>query len=390
MKKMDRREFLLTSTSALLYAGSGRLSRADSGSDNPPPAVLPREAEAVRGRHSLKEHARKRGLLTGAAVVVKALQSDPALQRLIAEQYEILVPENELKWVALRPSQDRFDFTSSDALFAFAETRHLQVRGHTLVWHNSVPDWLKNASSKLDVRQLFVEHIRTVVGRYRGRVHSWDVVNEAISPEDAQPGNLRKSFWSESIGPDYIDLAFRTAREADPHVRLGYNDYSVEYDSPDQAVRRDSILALVRGLRERKVPIDAVGIQAHIRAGATSPIGKGLASYIESLRQMGLEVFVTEMDVNEDDLPFDDVAQRDAAVARTYREFLDVALANPAVKAVLTWGISDRRTWLNESQSHQRKHPNRQQRALPFDRDYRPKDAFFAIRDSFDASHAST
>lgn len=354
----------------------------------PPPATLPPEAEAVRGPLSLQAHAQAHGLLAGAAVVVHELERDPAMQQLLAEQYGIVVPENELKWVALRPAKDRFDFTQSDAFFDFARARRLQARGHTMVWHNSVPDWLKNGASQLDVRQLLIEHIHTVIGRYRGRAHSWDIVNEAILPADGLEGNLRKSFWYDHIGPDYIEIAFRAAREADPHLRLSYNDYAIEHDNPEDTVRRNSVLVLLQRLQKHNVPIDAVGIQGHIKAGPQPPIGKGLADFIESARRMGLEVYITEMDVNEDDLPFDDVKQRDAAVARTYHDFLHVALPNPAVKAVLTWGVSDRRTWLNEGPSHQRKHPNRPQRALPFDREYRPKDAFFAIRDSFDERKA--
>ncbi|MGA3161949.1 MAG: endo-1,4-beta-xylanase [Terracidiphilus sp.] len=382
---MKRREFLRTSAAALLVAGSGLQAKADADREATPPATLPPEAAAVRGRYSLQAHARKHGVLTGAAVVVHALQNDPALQRLITEQYGILVPEGELKWRALRPSQNQFDFTQSDALFSFAKDHHMQVRGHTLVWHNSVPDWLKNNSSQTDVRQLLIDHIHTVVGRYRGRVHSWDVVNEAILPDDAQQDGLRRSFWFERIGADYIELAFRAAREADPHVRLTYNDYGVEYDHQEETTRRAAILALLHRLQKRNVPIDAVGIQSHIKAGSPSSIGKGLAGFIESARQMGMEVYLTELDVNEDDLLFDDVAQRDHAIASTYRDFLHVALDNPAVKAMLTWGVSDRRTWLNDGPTHHRKQPSRPQRSLPFDRDYRPKEAFFAIRDSFDA-----
>jgi endo-1,4-beta-xylanase len=352
---------------------------------DPPPAVLPSEAEAVRGRHSLQAHAQKHGLIAGAAVVVQDLLLDPALQKLVTAQYGILVSERELKWRALRPSKDEFDFTQSDALFAFANSRRMKVRGHTMVWHNSVPDWLSNGAGQLDVSQLLIDHIRTVAGRYRGRVHSWDVVNEAIMPADGQKDNLRNSFWLQHIGPDYIELAFRAAREADPIARLTYNDYAVEYDNPEESGRRESILALLRRMQQHNVPLDAVGIQAHIKAGARDSIGKGLSQYIESLRQMGLEVYITELDVNEDDLPFNDVARRDHIIARTYSEFLAVALANPAVKLMLTWGVSDRRTWLNEVPTHHRKQPSRPQRSLPFDRNYRPKEAFFAIRDAVDA-----
>jgi len=350
----------------------------------PPPATLPAETEALRGANSLKEHARRDGLVAGAAVVVHNLETDPALQQLVAEQYAILVPEGELKWRALRPTPTTFDFALSDALFTFARQHAMQVRGHTLVWHNSVPDWLHSGAAQYDVRKLLVEHIHTVVGRYRGRVQSWDVVNEAILPADGQPNALRKSFWYDAIGPDYIELAYRTAREADPRVKLVYNDYGVEYDSNEDSQRRASILALIERMRQEKIPLDAVGIQSHIKAGSPYSIGRGLADYIQAIRAMGLEVYLTELDVNEDDLAYDDPARRDQAVADTYRQFLHVALANPAVKQMLTWGVSDRRTWLNDGPTHHRKQANRPQRSLPFDAQYRPTPAYFAIRDCFD------
>lgn len=351
----------------------------------PPPAQLPPQAPQQRGRNSLRAHAQHHGLIAGAAVVVKGLESDPALQQLVAEQYGILVPESELKWVALRPDEQTFDFAPADALFAFAAKHHMRMRGHTLVWHNSVPDWLRENADHLNVRQLLVQHIETVMRRYRGRVQSWDVVNEAILPADEQPGDLRKSFWYQAVGPDYIELAYRAARKADPHAKLCYNDYGVEYDSDEDTARRATILALLRRLRERGVPLDAVGIQSHIKAGSPYTIGKGLTDYMEAIRSLGLEIYLTEMDVNEDDLPYSDMQHRDQTVAETYRQFLDVALANPAVKLMLTWGVSDRRTWLNDGPTHHRKRPDRPQRSLPFDPQYRPTPAFFAIRNSFDA-----
>jgi endo-1,4-beta-xylanase len=295
------------------------------------------------------------------------------------------VPHVELKWVALRPARNHFNFDAGDALVAFGERNHIKVRGHTLCWHESVPEWIKQPDNAKDARSLFVEHIQTVCRHFAGRMHSWDVVNEAILPKDGRPDGLRKSFWFEQVGPDYIDLAFRTARAADPHALLTYNDYGVEYDSEEDATRRKLILDLLRGMKERGVPIDAVGIQSHIKAAQPYAIGKGLTEYMESIRQMGLQIYLTELDVNEDDIKPDDVAARDAEIAKTYRQFLDVALANPAVKLVLTWDISDRFTWLNNGPTHHRKQPNRPQRALPFDSDYRPKEAFFAMRDAYDA-----
>jgi endo-1,4-beta-xylanase len=353
----------------------------------PPPTALPKEAHAVRGKNSLKAHASQHGILSGSAVVVRSL-SDPVLAELVVDQCAIIVPENELKWRGLRPSKDGYDFTQADAFFAFAAKHGMKTRGHTLAWHNSVPDWLSAMPESADVRAIFVHHVRTVMSRYKGRVHSWDVVNEAILPKDGIPGGLRNSFWYQRVGPDYIDLAYRTAREADPHAKLTYNDYGVEYDNLDHEERRRSILSLLREMQARKVPLDAVGIQGHIKAASPFTIGKGLADYIEVIRSMGLEVYLTEVDVNEDDIISDDVSQRDRFVAQTYQDLLEVTVRNSAVRLVLTWGITDRRTWLNDGPTHHRKQPNRPQRALPFDPEYRPTPAFFAMRKSFSTHRA--
>ena len=350
----------------------------------PLPTKLPPEAEAVKGKNSLQAHASKFKILAGAAVPVRALQADPVFQELVADQYGILVPENELKMVALRPSLDKFDFTASDALLAFTKQHGMKLRGHTLVWHGSVPQWVRQQSSTLDLRKVMVEHIQTVMGHYKGQIQAWDVVNEAILPSDGDPNGMRKTVWFNAMGPEYIDLAFRTAREADPNAKLSYNDYGVEYDKEDQAEKRRLILAMVRKMKAANVPIDAIGVQAHIRVGFNQSMGTGLKEYIEAIRQMGLDVYVTELDVNEDDVTYDDVEKRDAAVADTYRQFLTLMLSNPATKAVLTWGVTDRRTWLNGFNGHSQKFPNRPQRCLPFDAAYKPKPAFFAIRDSFD------
>lgn len=200
----------------------------------------------------------KHGLIAGAAVPVRPLMNDPELQELVADQYGMLVPENELKPVALRPTPTTFEFSVSDQLFDFAEKHHIQMRGHTLVWHGSVPAWVRDNTGQLDLHDVMVEHIRTVVGRYKGRICSWDVVNEAILPSDKEPNGFRKTVWYSAVGPEYIDLAFRTAREADPHSKLVYNVYSVEYDNDEQAEKRRDIPAMIPHMKDNKVPIDAV------------------------------------------------------------------------------------------------------------------------------------
>ncbi|MGA8780263.1 MAG: endo-1,4-beta-xylanase [Terracidiphilus sp.] len=377
-----RREFIAESAKAgaLLAAGAAGASLfADE-----VPLKMPASFRDVSGKRSLKAHAHRHGLVYGSAVIIRNVQNDADFAELIAEQCGIVVPSNELKWVALRPAPDKYDFARPDFLLAFAKNHNMLMRGHTLCWHQSVPEWIRQPENSANTRQFFVDHITTVCRHFAGQLQSWDVVNEAILPSYGQPGGMRKSFWYEQIGPDYIELAFRTARAADPHAKLTYNDYGVEFENNGDAERRRLILEMLQDLKKRDVPIDAVGIQSHVKAADPSGFGKGFTDYMESIRQMGLEIYLTELDVNEDDIQTNDQAQRDKIIAQTYRDYLRVALANRAVKLVLTWDISDRFTWLNEGQTHRRKQPNRPQRSLPFDSNYRPKEAFFAIRDSFD------
>ena len=334
---------------------------------------------------SLKAHAQKHGLLAGAAVDVRLLNSDEIYARVLSEQYSVLVAEGAMKWKALRPAPDKYSFADGDTLVAFAERNNIQVRGHNLVWHEALPDWFRSSVTKENARQYLVDHIMTVGTHYRGKMQSWDVVNEAVLPKDDRSDGLRKSPWMNLLGSDYIDIAFRTARQADPHALLAYNEYGLEYDNGEDEERRAFTLKLLRRMKAANVPLDAVGIQSHIKAGQPSTFGSGLRNFMASVREMGLQIYVTELDVNEDDLPYDDVARRDDAIAELYRQYLSEVLADPAVKAVLTWGVSDSHTWLNNGPTHRRKQPNRPQRSLPFDNDYRPTESFFAIRDSFDA-----
>ncbi len=379
---LTRRDFIAkgTGSAVTMAAGAGLLAGCGDDAASHPPVVS--SFHDLKGSRSLRAHAHRHGLVYGSAVVIPVVQKNPDFAALLGEQCGIVVPSNELKWVALRPSRDSFNFGPPDFLFDFAQSNQMLMRGHTLCWHESVPAWIRKIDNKDEIKQIFVDHITTVCKHYAGKLQSWDVVNEAINPSDKLPGGLRKSFWHDNLGPDYIDLAFHTARAADPHAKLTYNDYGVEGDNDGDAEKRRYILEMVKGMKSRGVPIDAVGIQSHLNAG--QKYGQGVADYIEALRQLGLEVYLTELDVNDDDTASNDQAERDAIIARTYTEFLSSALANPAVKLVLTWDLSDRFTWLNSIGSHRKKQPNRLQRPLPFDSDFKPTDCFYALRASFD------
>src|SRR5882757_5411908 len=341
--------------------------------------------QAITGAGSLKAHAAARGLLTGCAVNANLFRKDEAFRTLLAEQYNIVVPENCLKWNMLRPTADAYNFADPDSLVAFAETHKMRVRGHNFVWHEALPSWFAGTVNKDNAQKFLVDHIHTVGGRYKGKIHSWDVVNEAIWIPDGRPDGLRSSsLWFQMLGPGYIDLAFRTAREADPTALLTYNDYSIEYDNDEEGRKRAAVLALLRRMKADKVPLDALGIQSHLHGVSKDGFSRGVRELINGAKALGLQVFVTELDVNDDAVATADMAERDKIVADVYRGYLTAALEGPEVKAVLTWGVSDKNTWLNNGTKFRKQHHERLQRPLPFDPDYAPAPVFFAMRDSFD------
>lgn len=335
----------------------------------------------VNGARSLRSHAEARGLLVGCAVVPERLDGEPDYAKTVAEQMNLLVPEYALKWAALRPAPDQFDFRGADDVVAFARNHQQKVRGHCLCWHEALPSWFSQVVTKQNARHFLTGHIRTVAGRYAGRLHSWDVVNEAVDPQSGRPDGLRQTPWLEMIGPEYVELAFRTAREADPVALLTYNDYGIELDTQEQMEKRGQVMMLVRRLKARGVPLDAVGVQSHLSATGPLP-GVGLQRFVRELAAMGLQVFVTEMDVNDRGVN-GSVEERDAAVARVYREYLTMMLAEPNVNVALTWGITDRYTWLDGPKY--RRADGKPERPLPFDSDYNPTPAFFAERAAIDS-----
>jgi endo-1,4-beta-xylanase len=347
--------------------------------------ALPRTliSQSIDGANSLQAHALKRGLLAGCAVSAANLKEE-AFTRVLVAQFGLVVAENAMKFGPIKPKPDTYFFDDADALVNFALQHNIKVRGHNFVWHAQLPTWFKDVATKDNAKKILTDHIMTVGGRYKGKMQSWDVVNEAIQISDGRPDGLRKSPWFELVGPDYLEIAFRTAHQADPKAKLTYNEYGIENESEGDAAKRAATLALLKRLKAANVPLDALGIQAHISAGSGQTFGKGLRELIAGAQSLGLEVYITELDVNDDAVQETDQAARDRIIADLYRDFLSVALENKAVKAVLTWGLTDAHTWLNSIKSHKEKQPNRPQRPLPFDADYKPAPAFFAMRTAFD------
>lgn len=329
---------------------------------------------------SLKGRAAAKGLIYGATSQYKILTSNAEFTRRFLEECAILVPENELKWGAVRPSPDRFDFTKGDWMARFARRNGLLFRGHTLVWHAFLPNWFRETVNRQNAEQFLANHIETVVKRYVGQIYSWDVVNEAIHLPDKQTNGLRKTPWLQFLGEDYIDLAFRVAAEADPQAILAYNDYDIDYDTREQEAKRKSVLKLLERLKAKKTPVHALGLQAHLSAAETRFNPNKLREFLRDVASMGLKIMVTEMDVADRGLPYD-YKIRDRRVAQVYEEYLSVVLDEPATIAVLTWGLSDRYTWLSKHRARPDKAPVR---PLPLDRDLNPKLAWHGIARAFE------
>jgi endo-1,4-beta-xylanase len=324
----------------------------------------------------LRDLGAKRGLLVGSTVSYAELQR-PAFTNLLAQQAGIVVSENDMKWTRIHPEPDRYDFSRGDALVDFASAHQQKVRGHNLCWHEHNPAWLERVATRENAADLLRAHIAAVAGHYAGRIHSWDVVNEAVDVN-----GLRDSIWLRLIGPEYLELAFRAAAAADPHALLTYNDYDLEQDTPQHERKRQAVLQLLRSFRERKTPIHALGIQSHLKAGPNASSWTGLHAFLDQVAKLDLQIFVTELDVDDSALTAD-VAARDRGVSELYRDYLSSVLQHRQVKAVLTWGLTDADSWLNHAKPRSDGLP---QRPLPFDADLNPTPAFYAMRDAIEAA----
>ncbi|MFH5925911.1 endo-1,4-beta-xylanase [Roseomonas xinghualingensis] len=337
----------------------------------------------------LWEIARGRGITFGAAVQANLLASDKAYEAAFAREAGILVPEFEAKWSTLQPKEGEFDFTQLDAILQWGQARGRATRGHALVWHTSFPQWAVEALAEgaPRARAVMGAHISKVLSTTRLRIRDWDVVNEPVAdpPGSDTPqaeGELRDSPFLRALGPSYIETAFRMAREQDPTLRLVLNDYGVEEDTPWAAEKRRRLLALVRRLVQARVPIDAVGIQAHLQMDR--PFNPQVfGDFVRALRAEGLSVLVTEMDIREASNMPDDYVARDRLVAERASAFVSSAL-EAGVKTVLTWGLVDRYSWLVIEPAVGRR-DGKLHRGLPLDWEYNRKEMWHAMARLFAA-----
>lgn len=340
---------------------------------------------------SLKE-AYKSCFMVGAALnpaqFTGKYQADSAI---IKAQFNSISPENALKWEVVHPQPDTYDFSLADKYVEFGEQNHMFIIGHNLVWHSQVPKWVfeddkGNSVSREVLLGRMHDHITKVVGRYKGRIRGWDVVNEALNED----GTLRQSLWMKIVGEDYIEKAFRFAHDADPDAQLYYNDYSLENEA-----KRKGAIELVRKLKANGVPIFGVGLQDHV--SLDWPTADQIGTTINEFGKVGMKVMITELDV--DVLPWPasnqtaDVSVRVASdpklnpypdglpekmqqtLSNRYAElFGTYAKHCGLVSRVTFWGVTDKNSWKNNWPVR-----GRTNYPLLFDRSAQPKPAFDAV-----------
>ena len=349
------------------------------------PLLVPANSGAAEAA-PLKKLAAEKGLLYGTTISAAQISTDHEFVDLVLQQAGLVVAENDMKWQVMnrgKPADD--DYGPADTVAAFATENDLALRGHNLLWYNRTPTWFFDLATREEQERAIVDHIRQLAGRYRGTVHSWDVVNEPIEPKDGRSDGLRTAVFLETLGPEYLDLAYHVAREADPAARLVVNEYDVELDSPDQEARRTTLINLLERMRRSGTPVDAVGIQAHLSCTGGPPFSASrLRRFLSDLAGLGLTIQITELDVTDENAPADE-AVRDRLVADAYSRFLDAALDESAVKMVVTWGLSDRHSWIVRRETNESKWRSDgfASRPLPFDTELKPKPAYDAIANAF-------
>lgn len=329
----------------------------------------------------------------GAAInECQVMGQAPTEVEIVEKHFNTVTTENAMKWERVHPEPGRYDFDIADRIVEFGESHGIQVVGHTLVWHNQTPQWVfqddeGNSVSRDTLLASMRDHISTVVGRYRGRVAGWDVVNEPFEDD----GSLRDSPWRSIIGDDYIAKAFQYAHEADPDAGLYINDYSL----PNEA-RRDGAVALIKSLQEQGVPITGIGMQGHYQLNW--PSLTQLDSAIEAFAGLGIDVMITELDINvlpqviggaeitdsvawsadidpyKEGLPENVQEQLAEKYGQLFHSFLEHA---DDITRVTFWGVSDASSWKNDWPV-----TGRTNYPLLFDREGKPKPAFYAVVDA--------
>jgi endo-1,4-beta-xylanase len=333
---------------------------------------------------SLRALAAARGITFGMDSDVDFAAAPPEYLALFLRQSALFAPP--FGWNHISPRPGVYDFSHHRASIDLAFRNGLKLTGCHFLWHESAPAWLATLT-RAEAERAIIDFITRAATEFRGHVYAWNVINEAINPRDGRPDLLRagSTFVKVFGGMDYLVPAFQAARAADPQALLVCNDYAL--DLAGQDANRTGMLRMVDFLQSKHAPIDAVGLQSHLKAASFGDFDeRRYRAFLKEIASRGLKILITELDVMDLGLP-SDITRRDQMVADIYARFLRVALDEPAVKSVVVWGLSDRYTWLTPHSSPGYARPDGlPTRPLPFDDAFRPKPAFFAIANALKAA----
>ena len=308
----------------------------------------------------LRDLAAAKGKVMGTAVTGSKLTG--TYGDLAGAQFNSLTPGNAMKWGSVEPTRGSYDWAEADQIVNFAEAHGQQVRGHTLVWHSQNPGWLTNGTwTAAQLGRLMNDHIALEVGRYKGRLAAWDVVNEPFNED----GSYRQTLWYNGLGTGYIAQALTAARAADPAAELYINDYNVEGVN----AKSTALYNLVKSLKEQGVPIDGVGLQAHLIVGQ---VPSTLQQNIQRFADLGVDVAITELDIRMA-LPSD--STKLAQQAADYKAVMNACVAVARCAGVTVWGFTDSDSWVPST------FPG-EGAATPYDENYAPKPAYHAIAEA--------
>lgn len=312
----------------------------------------------------LRDLAAAKGKVIGTAVTGSKLTG--TYGDIAGAQFDSLTPGNAMKWGSVEPTRGSFNWAEADQIVNFAEVHGQQVRGHTLVWHSQNPSWLTNGTwTAAQLSQLMNDHIALEVGRYKGRLAAWDVVNEPFNED----GTYRQTLWYNGLGTGYIAQALTAARAAEPAAKLYINDYNVEGVN----AKSTALYNLVKSLKAQGVPIDGVGLQAHLIVGQ---VPSTLQQNIQRFADLGVDVAITELDIRMT-LPSD--STKLAQQAADYKAVMNACVAVTRCAGATVWGFTDSDSWIPST------FPG-QGAATPYDENYAPKPAYYAIAQALGGS----
>lgn len=329
---------------------------------------------------SLNAAALRTGRRFGFAIDPSYADKQPVAS-LLKQHAGVITAENAMKWRNIQGVLGKVDYTQADRIAEMAKNLNALLRGHTLAWHQSTPAYLSNVSAG-EFAQAQTAHVHALTTRYKGRIHTWDVLNEAIEPDHQRSDGLRESVLSKLWGIDKYPALFELAHVADPQAKLAYNDYGMEQDTPSSERRRTVALRMLERWVARKTPLDVLGLQAHLDVSRPFSAPK-LHRFLDEVQALGLSVQITELDIRDPQLA-GDVASRDAALAALYQDFCSVCCNHPAVEMVVMWNVTDADTWVNRWVQGQRRVDGAPMRPTLFDAQGQGKLALAGVLQSLD------